>query len=191
MRKFFKNVKLFFYSFLFRKLFLSRILKINIVTIDLLNHSGLIKTMSGTIGAVCGSNLVGFGIPITIGAPLGLYVGSFIGNIVDNELKEINGKVKLIDKSNEKYLYDEKVENLLTKRLSHCIDDVLDEFLLAYNFLTDEDKKLEDEALLTKFNLIMMSMEKKKFSNLFLCELMSDEKIRKILAKMIKTDLTK
>ena len=191
MKKVFEKFKLFFYSFLFRKMFLSRVLKINIITVELLNHTGLIKSMSGAIGAVCGSHLVGAGIPITIGTPLGLYVGNFVGNIIDNELKEINNKVKLIDRSNDNYLENKKIESLLTIKLSNCIDDILDEFLLAYNFLTDDDKRLEDDALLNKFNWIMTNMEKKKFSNLFLSELLSDEKIRKILLEMIKNDLTK
>ena len=191
MKKLFKKAKLFFYSFLFRKMFLSRVLKINIITVELLNHTGLIKSMSGTIGAVCGSHLTGAGIPITIGTPLGLHIGNFVGNIIDNELKEINNKVKLIDRSNDNYLENQKLESLLTIKLSNCIDDILDEFLLAYNFLTDDDKRLEDESLLNKFNWIMTNMEKKKFSNLFLSELLSDEKIRKILLEMIKTDLTK
>ena len=82
MKNVFKKFKLFFYSFLFRKMFLSRVLKINIITIELLNHTGLIKSMSGAIGAVCGSQLVSAGIPITFGTPLGLHIGNFVGNII-------------------------------------------------------------------------------------------------------------
>ena len=185
MKSIFKKLKLFFYSFLLRKMFLSNILKINILTIDLMNYTGLLKTTGATVGAVCGTALVKYGIPPSIGQSLGLAVGSFIGNKADEDLKSINDKLKIVNDRNNKYLENEKFEKYLIKHFDSCINNVIDVLIKSASCLSKEDME-DDDKILSKMSIYIYNNSKSVFENIFFAELMSNEKIRENLIKFVK-----
>ena len=190
MKNVFKKLKLFFYSFLLRKMFLSNILKINILTIDLINHVGLLKTMGATVGATYGTSLVKYGITPSIGQSLGLAIGSFIGNKADEDLKSINDKLKIVNDRNDKYLENEKFEKHLTSHFDKCINHVIDVLIKSASCLSKEDME-DDEKILSKMSIYIYNNGKSVFENVFFAELMSNEKIRENLIEFVKNRLEK
>ena len=182
----FNKIKLFFYSFLIRKMFLSSVLKINILTLDIANHAGFMGTMGGSVGAVCGSALSAVGVPTVLGTSLGILIGKNIGDVVDGELREINQKLKIVKDKNDKFLENEKVEQMLVNKFNKSISSILNTIAININWLSEEDKKLCDDGVLTKLVLNIFQDEGREFSSLLFANLFSDERIRENLIKIIK-----
>ena len=182
----FDKVKLFFYSFLIRKMFLSRVLKINIMTLDIANRTGFMGIMGGAVGAACGSALSAVGIPPPLGTALGILIGKNIGDVADGELREINQKLKIVKDKNDKFLENEKVEQMLVDKFDKSISSILNTIVTNINRLSEEDKKLSDDGILAKLVLNIFQDEDREFSSLLFANLFSDERIRENLIKIIK-----
>lgn len=72
-------------------------------------------------------------------------------------------------------------------KLNKCINDLLDFLIFHIEKLSNEDKQLNDDAILTKLCLqIFKSKKRKKFSNIFIADLLADEDIRNEIIKLIK-----
>ena len=184
MINFIKKGALFFYSFVSKRFF-SKVLKINILTIDMMNYIGALEMMGATIGATCGSTVTG--IPTPLGTAIGILVGKKIGNRADEELREVNKRLKIIDRKRDEFSHNDKTEKLLVEKFDNCIDEFLNFLIFNVQNLSDEDKKLNDKELLTKFVLNMFKTKgQTRFSCLFIAELMSDEKIREKVLEIIK-----
>ena len=175
----FKKGILFFYSIAIRKMFISKILKINILTLGLMNYVGLLEMMGASIGAVCGST------PLV--TALGILVGKHLGNLADSELKEINKTLRIVDKRNEHYHFSDKTENSLVKKFDECTNILLENLLFAIAHLSENDKKSDDDTILTKVAMNLFNCKDSRFSCMFIANLMNDEKIRKNILEMIKT----
>jgi hypothetical protein len=167
-------------------MFLSSVLKINILTLDIANHAGFMKIMGGSVGAVCGSVLSAVGIPPNLGTSLGILIGKNIGDVADSELREINQKLKIAKNKNDEFLENEKVEQMLVNKFDKSISSILNTIATNINRLSEEDKKLCDDGILTKLVLNIFQDEDRDFSSLFFANLFSDERIRENLIKIIK-----
>ena len=181
----FKKGILFIYSIAIRKMFISKVLKINILTLDLMNYVGLLEMMGASIGAVCGSTITG--VPTPLGTALGILVGKHLGNLADSELKEINKTLRIVDKRNDHYHFSDKTENSLVKKFDECTNILLENLLFAIAHLSENDKKSDDDTILTKVAMNLFNCKDSRFSCMFIANLMNDEKIRKNILEMIKT----
>ena len=184
MIKLFKKCALFFYSIAIRKMFISKVLKINILTLDLMNYVGLLETMGASVGAVCGSAITG--VPTPLVTALGILVGKHLGKLADCELKEINKTLRIVDKRND-YRFSDKTENSLVEKFDECTNILLENLLFAISHLSENDKKSDDDTILSKVAMNLFNCKDSRFSCLFIAELMNDEKIRKNILEMIKT----
>ena len=185
---FFDICKLFFYSFFVRKMILSNVLKINIITLDIANYVGLLEIMGAATGASCGSLLSTVGVPAPLGVTLGMLVGKNVGKIADEELKEINKKLKIVSDKNESFIKKEKVEQKLVSGLNDGISEILNVLIENTNKLTEEDKKLEDKEVFQKFSFnVFQNIKEDKFTKSLFEKLLSDEKIKKNILEIIKT----
>lgn len=79
MKKMLNKLKLFFYSFLIRDVFIAKILKIHILTYDILCNTGSAHKLGCIAGVTVGSSLTAYGIPPFIGIPLCSAIGKFLG----------------------------------------------------------------------------------------------------------------
>lgn len=189
--KIYNGCKLFFYSFVIRDLFLTKILKINILTVDILHYTGMVKKLGGLAGGAAGASLTTCGIPPIIGTPLGVAIGSIIGSFIDKELYKINNTVKVIDNKNDEYVDQHKTELYISNKINDAVNQLLQLIQTTIqNDISDQDKKLNDDSLISKLTLYVMNNKDSKsmFSNLFLANLLSDVDVKKQLIELIKYD---
>ena len=168
----YKNLKLFFYSFLFRKIFLSKLLKIHILTVQLLHKTGTIKILGGTAGGMAGGAIKPQLSFILI--PLGAIIGSAIGGLIDEQLYQINKKIKSIDKSNDEYIQNNQI---IQTKLHNCIVDILQDIIyIAENY---KETNTEKQVL----EIINNKISNKYFDNRY--KLTDNEKIKQKLIQLI------
>lgn len=165
-------------------MFISKVLKINILTLDLMNYIGLMEMMGASIGAACGATITG--IPTPLGTALGILVGKHLGSLADSELNEINKTLKIVDKRNDDNHFSDKTQNSLVKKFSECTNILLENLLFAISHLSENDKKSDDDTILSKVAMNLFNCKDSRFSCLFIANLMNDEKIRKNILEMIK-----
>lgn len=185
MKEILNKLKLFLHSFLMKDVFMSKILKINILTCDILHSTRSIQKLGYIAGVTIGSSLTAYGIPPFIGIPLCASIGKFIGKQLDKELNEINNSFKTLNDKNQKSIQTDN--KYLIIKLNKHINDLLDFLIFHVQKLSSEDKQLNDDEILTKLYLQMLKSKKKKnFSNAFIADLLSDDEVRNEILKLIK-----
>ena len=84
----------------------------------------MIKILGGAAGGMAGGAIKPQLSFILI--PLGTIIGSAIGGLIDEQLYQINKKIKLIDKSNDEYIQNNQI---IQTKLHNCIVDILQDII--------------------------------------------------------------